>query len=184
MPSLHYNPHVPGELARVILRRVGNRQVYVKPRMALPKPTEAMLGQRQVFTEACAYSTGVFRNPTRRAPFEAKAAATGTQVYATIMKEFLKNPVIRDVKLDGYHGHAGDVLVVQARTDLSLAVHVMLRRPDDTMVEEGDAVLTAGEYRYTATQVVPAGTALFADVTVSDPDDLSVKRSVPLTVTG
>ncbi len=183
MPSLHYNPHVPGELARVILRRVGSRQVYVKPRTSLPKPTGPMLAQRQVFTEACAYSTGVFRNPARRAPFEAKAAATGTQVFATIMSEFLQNPVIRDVKTDGYHGHTGDMLGVLTRTGLNLAaVHVVLRRADDTVIEEGDAVLAAGEYRYTATQDVPAGTDLFADVTVRDTDGLEVKRSVPLRV--
>jgi len=69
--------------------------------------------------------------------------------------------------------------------DLALAtVHVRVRRADDTVVEEGDAVLAAGEYRYTATQDVPAGAALFADVTVRDTDGLEVKRSVTLTVPG
>jgi hypothetical protein len=184
MASIHYNPHIPGELGRVILRRVGDRQVYVKPSLGSTKPpSEGQLALRRDFTEAAAYSTAVFRNPARRAPFEATAAATGTQVFATIMAEFLKNPVIRDVKIDGYHGHTGDIIAVATRTDLNLAtVHVKLRRPDDTVVEEGDAVLASGEYRYTATQVVPAGTALFADVTVRDTDGLEVKRSVPLAV--
>jgi len=57
---------------------------------------------------------------------------------------------------------------------------VRLRRADATVVEEGDAVLASGEYRYTATQDAPAGASLFADVTVRDTDGLEVKRSVAL----
>ena len=186
MPSLHYNPHALGELARVILRRYGKRQIYAKPPVSSSRPpTEGMLAVRRVFTEGAAYSTAILRNPTRRAPFEAKAAATGTQGYATIMKEFLTNPVIRDVKIDGYHGRTGDVLAVLARPDPNLAtVHVRLRQPHDNVLEEGNAVLAAGEYRYTATQDVPAGTDLFADVTVRDTDGLEVTRSVSLAVPG
>ena len=184
MPSLHYNPHVPGELARVILRRVGDRQIYVRPPAGPIKATAAMLAARRDFKEAVGYCTAVFRNPTRRAPFEARAAATGTQVFATIMAEFAKNPLIRDVKTEGYHGHTGDLLVVLARMDLNLAsVHVKIRRADATVIEEGDAVLVSGEYHYTATQAAPAGADVFADATVRDTDGLEVKRSVPLNVT-
>ena len=185
MASIHYNPHVPGELGRVILRRVGDKQIYVRPSVGPRRTTDPMLEARQAFTEAAAYSKAVFRNPVRRAPFEATAAATGARVYTTIMTDFLTKPIIRDVKTDGYHGHTGDVLAVLARADLALAsVHVVLRRADDNVVEEGDAMLAAGEYRYTATQDVPAGTALFADVTVRDTDGLEVKRSVLLAVPG
>jgi hypothetical protein len=186
MPSLHYNPHVPGELARVILRRYGKRQIYAKPPSPSSRPmTEGMLAVRQVFTEGAAYSRAILQNPTRRAPFEAKAAAAGTQVFATIMKDFLSKPVIRAVKTDGYHGHTGDVIAVLARADLNLAsVHVRLRQPDDTVIEEGDAVLASGEYRYTATHDAPAGADVFADVTVRDTDGLEVKRSVTITVPG
>ena len=81
MPSLHYNPHAPGELARIILRRVGDRQVYVKPRVSPVKPTGPMLAARQEFREATAYSTGVFRNPARRAPFAARAAVTSSPCW-------------------------------------------------------------------------------------------------------
>ena len=183
MPSIDFNPLAP-RFGRVVLRRVGDRMFFSRPptRSGPVSPASAQHALR--FREASAYAKGILGVPERRAAYEAAAEKNHQSVYITIMTGFLKNPIIRDVKIDGYHGHAGDVLVVQARTDLSLAVHVMLRRPDDTMVEEGDAVLTAGEYRYTATQVVPAGTALFADVTVSDPDDLAVKRTVPLTVPG
>jgi len=185
MGSIHYNPHVPGELGRVILRRVGDRQIYVKPRVSEPKPTEGMLEVRRVFTEAAAYSKGVFRIPARREPFEVIAAAAGLKVYPTIMTDFLTKPVIRDVKTDGYHGHTGDVIAVLARADLALAaVHVRLRKPDDTVLEEGDAVLASGEYRYTATHDAPAGADVFADVTVRDTDGLEVKRSVTITVSG
>ena len=175
---------MPGELARVILRRYGKRQIYAKPRAPSSRPpAESMLATRRIFTEAAAYSTGVFRNPARRAPFEARVAAAGAQVYPTIATEFLKNPIIREVKIEGYHGHTGDMLAVLACTDLSLAaVHGVLRRGDDTVVEEGDVVLASGEFRYTTTRDVPAGANLFAEVTVCDTDGLEVKHSVPLPV--
>ena len=184
MASIDFNPLLP-RFGRVVLRRVGDRMVFSRPPVRRGPLSPALVQQTGRFREAATYSKGIFGVPERRAPYEADAEKNGQQVYATIMAEFLKNPVIRDVKIDGYHGHTGDVIAVLVRTDLNLAtVHVRLRKPDDTMVEEGDAVLAAGEYRYTATQDVPAGAALFADVTVRDTDGLEVTRSVSLAVPG
>ena len=183
VPSLHFNPQVPGATARVILRRVGDRQIFVRPPVGPIRATPAMLAARRDFKDAVSYCRAVFQNQARRAAFEAKAAAAGAQVFATIMSEFAKNPVLREVNLDGYRGRSGDVIAVRTRTDLSLAnVHVRLRQADDTVIEEGDAVLANGEYRYTATQAAPAGAAGFAEVTVRDTDGVEVKRRVPLTV--
>ena len=87
--------------------------------------------------------------------------------------------IVKILKNDGDSVQSGDVIAVLTRTDLSLAtVHVKVRRPDDTTVEEGDAVLASGEYRYTATQDVPAGTALFAEVMVRDTDGLEVYQEL------
>jgi hypothetical protein len=182
MPSIDFNPLLP-RFGRVVLRRVGDRMVFTRPPQRSGPVSRTTALQAQRFREAAAYSKGIFGVPARRAPYESVAEKNQQPVFATIMAEFLKNPVIRDVKTDGYHGHTGDVIAVLARVDLNLAtVHVRLRKPDDTVLEEGDAVLASGEYRYTATHDAPAGADVFADVTVRDTDGLEVKRSVPVTV--
>jgi hypothetical protein len=184
MPSIDFNPLAP-RFGRVVLRRYGNRMVFSRPPTRNGTLSPAVVRQNLRFREAAAYSKGIFGVPARRAPYEAAAEEQHQPVFATIMAEFAKNPVIRDVKTDGYHGHTGDVIAVLARADLNLAtVHVRLRKPDDTVLEEGDAVLASGEYRYTAIHDAPAGADVFADVTVRDTDGLEVKRSVQVTVSG
>jgi hypothetical protein len=182
MASIDFNPLVP-RFGRVVLRRVGDRMIFTRPAVRSGAVPPAIARQAQRFREAAAYSKGILDLPARRQPYEVAAEKSGQRVFPTIMTDFLTKPIIRDVKIDGYHGHIGDVIAVLARADLNLAtVHVRLRKPDDTVVEEGDAVLASAEYRYTATQNVPAGTDVFADVTVRDTDGLEVKRSVPVTV--
>ena len=184
MPSIDFNPLVP-RFGRVVLRCHGDRMFFSRPPQRSGPLSPAVAQQTLRFREAAAYAKGILDVPARRAYYEPIAEENQQSVYITIMSDFLKKPVIRDVKTDGYHGHTGDVIAVLARTDLNLAaVHVALRRDDDTVLEEGDAVLASGEYRYTATQDVPAGTSLFADVTVRDTDGLEVTRSVSLAVPG
>ena len=182
MAFIDFNPLVP-RFGRVVVRRRGDRLFFSRPPVRRRPLSPTTVQQALRFREAVTYAKGIFALPARRVPYEAAAEKKQQAVFATIMSDFIKNPVIRDVKTDDYHGHTGDALAVLTRSDLALAtVHVKLRRADATVVEEGDAVLAAGEYRYTATQDAPAGTALFAEVTVRDTDGLEVTRSVPLGV--
>jgi len=64
------------------------------------------------FREASAYVKGILGVPARRALYEPAAEKNHQPVYLTIMAEFLKNPVIRAVKIDADHGHTGDVIAV------------------------------------------------------------------------
>ena len=184
MPSIHFDPHIPGEMARVVLRRVGNRQVFTKPPARSTKPpTAKALAARVAFTEAAAYSVAIFRHPERRAPYVELAASRNQQVFPTIMTDFLAKPLIRSVDLGGYHGQVGDAIVVRTRDDIVIAeVQVALRRADDAAIESGNAVVQADGFRYVATKAVPDDAVVFIDLTVRDADNLEVKRTVSLTV--
>jgi hypothetical protein len=183
MPSIDFNPLLPG-FGRVHLRRLGDRVIFTRPPVRGPL-SAVTAAQVLRFREGAAYAKAILRVPARRAPYDAAAKERNQRVYPAIMAELLKNPVIREVKVDGYRGRRGDVVAVLTRADLNIAaVHVRLRRRDNTTAEEGDAVFVAGEYRYTAAQAVPRSTALFVEVTVRDTDGLEVKRSVPLAATG
>src|ERR1043166_4721300 len=104
MPSIDFNPLAP-RFGRVVLRRHGDRMFFSRPPVRSGPPSPALVHQNLRFREAVAYSKGIFGVPERRAPYEAAAEKTRQPVFATIMTGFLKNPIIRDVKLDGYHGH-------------------------------------------------------------------------------
>jgi hypothetical protein len=186
MASIYFNPHLPAERGRVILRRYGHRQIYVAaPIRTNTPPTPAMLARRAKFTECCRYAGGVFRHPQRRLAFVDLAKAKGVPLYNAILTEFLKNPVIREVQLGGYHGNVGDPVVVFHRSDLAIVeVRLVVRRSDTGMlVEEGVAALAEdGGWRYVATQAVPAGTALSITLTLTDEDEIQVTRTVPLVV--
>lgn len=184
MPSIYFNPHEPGALGRVVLRRVGDRVIFSRPPIdRRPSNAPSALAARLRFNEAATYSKGVVDNPVRRAPYDAVAAEKKQPVFSVIMTDFLKSPVIQTVDTGGYHGQVGDALVVTARTDLPLAgLTVTLRRLDGTEVESGAATLTAGKWRYLATQAVPAGGALVLVVTVIDADGIEVSRTLPVIV--
>jgi hypothetical protein len=184
MPSIYFNPHEPGALGRVVLRRVGDKVVFSRPPIdRRPSNAPNALAARLRFNEAATYSKGIVDSPTRRAPYDAVAADKKQPVFSVIMTDFLRSPVIQSVDTSGYHGQVGDALVVAARTDLPLVgVTMTLRRLDGTEVESGAATLTAGKWRYLATQEVPAGAALTLVVTVTDADGIELTRTLPVIV--
>jgi hypothetical protein len=183
MPAIHFNPLQPGALGRVILRRWGDKMIFARPPSVKPKATPARLRQRQRFVEASAYSKGLFNVPARLAPYEAIAEAKQQPLYSVVMTEFLRDPVIKAVVIDDYHGQVGDTLVVRTRMDLPLAkVTLALGGADDAEIETGEAAGRAGEWSYTASRPVPAGTTLALRVTVLDTDGIRIERTMPLMV--
>jgi hypothetical protein len=186
MASIYFNPHLPAERGRVILRRFGNRQIYAAaPIRRNTPPTPAMLAHRTTFAESAGYAAAVSRHPQRRLAFVDLAKAKGVPLYTVVLAEFLKNPVIREVQLGGYHGNVGEPVVVFHRSDLAIVeVRLVVRRSDSGLViEEGVAALAPdGGWRYVATQAVPAGTELSLTLTVTDEDEIKVTRTVPLVV--
>jgi hypothetical protein len=187
MATMKFNPLVDqarGRYGHIVLRQMRGKTILAYPPKEQTGPAApAQVHRRELFREAAAYSKGVFRNPVRVAPYAAAPEAQERGVFATIMTDFLKSPVIRSMSTAGYHGHVGNTVVLRTRMDLPpLTVTVSLRSEDSVDIESGEALLTAGEWRYVATQAVPAGTPLTLEVTVADADSIEVKRSVPLVV--
>lgn len=186
MSSIYYNPKTPGQLGRVILRRIGNKVFYARgPVMRGVPLSPAQAAHRLRFKEATAYARAIFGHPARLAPYQAAADARGpgTNVFSGIVGEFLKNPLLRAVETGNYHGQVGDPIAIRVREDIAMSeVLVSLRRADYTPIENGAAVLDNGAFRYVATQAVPLGTEVVADVTLRDSDDLELKRSVTFVV--
>ena len=186
MASIYFNPHLPAERGRVILRRFGNRQIYAAaPIRTNTPPTPAMLARRATFAESGRYAGAVYRHPQRRLAFVDLAKAKGVPLHIAILTDFLENPVIREVQLGGYHGHVGDPVIVFHRPELPISeVRLIVRRADSGLViEEGVATLeVGGGWRYLAKQAVPAGTELSITLTLTDEDEIQATRTVPLVV--
>lgn len=184
MASIYYNPHVPGELARTILVRVGNKQFYARPRLPSSKPpTPSAVLARQRFGEAMAYAKGVNALPARRTPYAEAPLAPGERVFTRIVTDFLRDPVIRFVDTSGYHGRVGDPIGIELRDNLPApTVTVEIRRASGGLVEAGEAANDTGPWRFVATAAVPAGEALNLRLTVADADSISIVRMMALVV--
>jgi hypothetical protein len=182
MASIDFNP-LRRRFGRVVLRERGDQVFFARAPKRDDSPSPARARRDRVFREAVAYSKAIFDHPVRRVPYAEDAKARNKEVFATIMADFLKAPVIQDLEIGGYHGKVGDPIVVKTRPGLAIAlVHVVLRRADGTPIEEGDAAVEYGQFRYVGAEVVPAGTAVVAEVTVTDNDNLELTRKVPFVV--
>lgn len=73
------------------------------------------------------------------------AQARGMSLFAFVMGDFLKPPVVEAVNLTGCLGRVGDLTRVNASDDFEVvAVAVMIRDAADAVLEQGPAALVAG----------------------------------------
>lgn len=183
MASIYFNPLLPNSFGRVVLKRRGKTVYFARPSTRTSPRTPAERRQSQRFAEASIYGKGIFARPHRRAPYEAQARAAERPVFAVIMADLLRAPLLHAVDADGYQGRVGDAFLIRTRADLPVTtVTVTLQRDDGSIVETGNASLAAGAWRYVATQAVPAGTALTLEVKVIDADHITLRRTSPLIV--
>ena len=164
-----------GELDGLIYRNVRG-QVIVSRKADLSNVvySEEQLAHQERFKQAAAYGKAALANPTIRAMYEAAAKDKDMPVFAATIADFFNAPTIDNVDVSAYHGQVGDLISIMARDDFGVAsVHVTITDSDNgnALIESGNAVETAvgsGQWVYTATAAVPAGTELKVNVVATD----------------
>ena len=90
-------------------------------------------------------------------------------LFAFVMGDFLKPPVVEAIDATGYHGVVGDLIKVSARDDFEVAsVSIVIRDAADAVLEQGPAALVGGQLTYATTVAVPAGDTVTIEAVATD----------------
>jgi len=164
-----------GELDGLVYRNIRGKVIASrKPDTSNVVYSENQIAQRERFKQAAAYGKAALANPAVRALYEAAAKEKDMPLFAVTIADFFNAPVVSNVDVLEYHGQVGDLISILARDDFGVAsVHVSITDSDNggNMLESGNAVETApdsGEWIYTATAAVPAGTEVKVNVVATD----------------
>ncbi len=176
MAKVRLNPimeQVRGQVGDLVFRRFGDEVVMSrKPNTEGRVWTEAQMAQREQFRQAALYGKMVIADPQAKAVYEAEAQARGVPVFSVMVADFFNAPSVDEIDVSGYAGKVGDPIIVRASDDFEVTgVTVVMSTGDGQAVELGAAVETpakSGRWMYTATQAVPAGTAVRIAVTATD----------------
>ena len=162
---------VSGRIDDWVYRRTLRGVVVARrPRPGPPvEPTAAELEVQNRWKAAAKYARTVMQSPAKKESYVAQAKEEKLSVWSLAMRDYLTPPAVDQIDLAAYHGQTGQVIKVLASDDVAVTeVKVVLRRLDNLEVEQGLAVLTAGEWLYTATTTVPPDTGLFVEATAQD----------------
>ena len=108
------------------------------------------------------------------------AQAKGLALFAFVLGDFLKPPVVETIDAAGYHGRVGDLIKVSARDDFEVvAVDVVIRDAADAVLEQGPAALVGGQWTYATTVAVVAGETVTIEATATDRPGHTGSKSVP-----
>jgi hypothetical protein len=135
----------------VFRQRYGKTIVSKIPEQSKPA-SEKQIQHRKRFQKAVIYAkTAIVANET--AELYKKAAQKGRIPLNVAVADFFNAPDIDTVDLSAYTGAAGDEIRIIVTDDFAVkSVHVQISNADGSLVEEGDAVNSAGDlWIYTAT---------------------------------
>lgn len=125
----------------------------------------AQQAQQERFRRAALYARAAQGKPE----YQALAKARRIAAFTVATTDYLTPPEILGIDLNGYHGAAGQEIVIAAIDDVKVtAVKVLLAQDDSTVIEGGAAVVDPEDphrWVYTATTTAPStSVAVFVDV--------------------
>jgi hypothetical protein len=177
MAKIKLNPiveEVSGGFGNLVFRASNGKTVLCrKPDVSDNEVTENQAAHRARFRQAVAYGRSVMADAGMRAIYDQAAERKGIPVFALTVADFFNAPSISEVNVSAYEGKAGDLVKISALDDIRVMnVRVALTNSqDNALIESGDAVETAagsGQWVYTATAAVPAGTMVNFTVVATD----------------
>lgn len=172
MAKLTLNSALQGIRGRIdnwVYRKYGSRTVLARrPEFSGP-PSAAQLMVREKFRAAAVYAKAALADPVARAVYQVVAEARGLSLFALVVSDYLKAPVVEAIDTTGYHGLVGQSIKVMASDDFAVVgVTVAIRDAADELIEQGPAVLAGGQWTYTATAAVPAQATVAIEATATD----------------
>lgn len=159
---------IRGRIDNWVYRRFGDQMIIARRPAGNGPPSAAQVAVREQFRAAAAYAKAVLADPVLRSHYEA-ANNKGLSLFAFVMGDFLKPPVVSAIDAAGYHGRVGDRIKVSARDDFEVVtVNVMIRDATGAVLEQGLAAPGDGGWAYAATVAVPIGTTVTIEAVAKD----------------
>ncbi|MBI3231990.1 MAG: hypothetical protein HYZ51_02835 [Candidatus Doudnabacteria bacterium] len=154
----------------IVFRQVGNRTLFAKRPRKRTTISPNQQPQRELFRQAVLFAKTMLLDPLILADYKDRARLAGlASAYSAAMTDYLRAPQISSISTDYYKGAVGDVIWIIALDDFKLQkVSVVIQKADGSMLEQGDAVLEEGRWKYVATQAEPLPAGLKVVVTATD----------------
>jgi hypothetical protein len=137
----------------LVFRQVGG-QTIVSMAPEPPKTvSEKQAAHRKRFQQAMVYAKSAVESPETGEKYKAAAKKLQTPVNVAVA-DFFNAPDIENIDLTEYSGNEGDKIRITVSDDFAVKyVKVRIINADGSLVEEGEAVLSAGDlWIYTAVQ--------------------------------
>ena len=141
----------------LVFRQRANKTIVAdRPRPFSKPPTAMQLGIQNRFNKAAMYAKNAILDPLMRAAYQA-VAKLGQSAFNRAFKDYQLAPEFyEDVDLSTYTGAIGDEILVSVIDDFRVNdVKVQIMNPDESVLEEGDAVQSVNglDWIYTCTAV-------------------------------
>lgn len=161
-------PALQGKLGDIVYKKI-NGKLFATQRAVPQKPrTAKQEAWNRRFAKASSFAMGVKRDPALLAFYEPIAKARGVRMREVILSDAFSAPVITAVDLSGYRGQAGGVILVRATDNFGVRQVRVWLHVEGVGDEYGQAEAAGDAWRYTATQTMPAGTAVRIVVSAFD----------------
>jgi hypothetical protein len=154
--------------------RIGRR----KPTRTEPATAAEKASQGQ-FREALAWARTVWATqPDLKAKYNSAAQLKHGRGFDLAKSDFRRPPVVEDIDLTSYMGHAGEVIRIRAVKKFEVkGVVPKIRDLSGAVLEQGAAVSENGRWAYTTQVEVSAGQTVVIEATATDhPGHTGVKR--------
>ncbi len=151
----------------------GETVIARRPRVRADlEPTAEQQTVRETFRRAAEFAKAVFADPVRKAAYRDLAlrrGVPGSRLFAFIVQDYAKGPVVTGIAADGYGRAIGDAIKVYATDNGEVTgVTVALQAADGSVIESGPAAKSDDGWRYLATTAVAAGDPVTIVATATD----------------
>lgn len=175
--------HISGAIDRWVYRQFRGKTVISRRPEGGQEPTPAQAIVRERFRLAADYATQTAADPVLSAPYEAKAFHLKVPPREVMVADYLRSPVVKSVNLAGFHGAVGDAIAITAEDDMEvISVHVAIRAADESVLEQGPAVLQGNTWVYLATTARGLGETGSIVVTATDRPNHTGALTVPWSI--
>ena len=174
MAKIKLNPvleGIQGKFGDMVFRRQGDRVIVAhRPDVSNRTPSGGQLAQRDRFRLAVIYGQAALADPAKRAAYVAGAAGKNVTPFTLAVADFLHAPVVDEIDLSAYTGHAAEKINIRAHDDFKLTgVAVAIHDTDGHILEQGAAALNQdGVWAYTTTTALPTGHNVSIEVSATD----------------
>lgn len=174
---------IRGRIDNWVYRRFGDRMVIARRPEFTAEASPAQLAVRDKFKAAATYARNALANPVSQALYQNAARVRGTPVFAFVMGDYLNPPEVRAIDASGYHGRAGDPILVSALDNFEVvSVNVAIRDAANAVIEEGPAALAGGAWEYVATVAIPPGANVTIEAVAKDHAGQPGGKALPLLI--